>query len=890
MKKTIRKIYLCFIITILFTTGIALGNDTNLENKEYTEIYKKWLELSDEQKENVIEPSKYNFYSKDTKEEIQLANQKMNLKSLVKMAKSSTYATSPKFSLKTLIDNNLEIKDQKSTNFCWAFASISSLETNLALKNYNDNKDDKIYDYSERHMVYSMTQSFKDGQVNTNGWKQKAKDGGTTTMSMAYLTNGSGAINEEDMKFVDNQEEIDINDIKNKQVQTTVKDIRNFNSIYITKNDGAIDANKNKIKDSEIENLKEQIKEHISTSGSVKASIYMPNFDNNVHINLKSGAIYNLIDSYEDIKKEMTKKDGVYVNHAVSIIGWDDNYSKDNFSTKPKNNGAWIIRNSYGKTIEMPMEQLRKNNPGLEDEEIVSAFSASMNCNCTLSEDGQILNVSVGDNGIFYVSYEDAYIYSDLLGIENAEDKKDYDNLYQYDNLGGGEVGYIKGNDVKDIFLANVFTRTKTDTEYLTSIGFQSLVEGTYEVYINPDGTDKSLSNLQKAELTTGEEISLTAGYHTINFKKAYKLKENNFVVAIKMKHKDGGISYFTYEAKEENPDIVLSKAKESFVVREEQAQKDSQWLDIGDSSSSSYLGNLCIKGITVNQYSGSIANEEEKEDSKTDNNNSNYDKAKAELQEIKLEGNNQGSSVNIKIKVTGIEVKNSSEKYQHYFYLSSNSKENNIQEDKWIPAGKFEKQDDGTYINTGTRYNPAGFGKDRKHIITRTIDDLRGFDIDGKCWWNNNRQYDKAGFRQDGTYKDTGELYHEGYNAFGLDENGKNRQGKIPNEIIFTREYILNGVTKGKAKEILNKYGVKNRSSLNLSLYKASEMCPQIKTLLCEQITKYQMMIKQREEKIKQLENEKTENKDLLEKLKKENAILRNRINLMNPMQDLDK
>ena len=128
-------------------------------------------------------------------------------------------------------------------------------------------------------------------KVNTNGWKQKAKDGGTTTMSMAYLTNGSGAINEEDMKFVDNQEEIDINDIKNKQVQTTVKDIRNFNSIYITKNDGAIDANKNKIKDSEIENLKEQIKEHISTSGSVKASIYMTNFDNNVHINLKSRAI-----------------------------------------------------------------------------------------------------------------------------------------------------------------------------------------------------------------------------------------------------------------------------------------------------------------------------------------------------------------------------------------------------------------------------------------------------------------------------------------------------------------------------------------------------------------------------------------------------------------------
>ena len=32
---------------------------------------------------------------------------------------------------------------------------------------------------------------------------------------------------------------------------------------------------------------------------------------------------------------------------------------------------------------------------------------------------------------------------------------------------------------------------------------------------------------------------------------------------------------------------------------------------------------------------------------------------------------------------------------------MSSNSRENNIQEDKWIPAGKFEKQDDGTYALT---------------------------------------------------------------------------------------------------------------------------------------------------------------------------------------------
>lgn len=244
---------------------------------------------------------------------------------------------------------------------------------------------------------------------------------------------------------------------------------------------------------------------------------------------------------------------------------------------------------------------------------------------------------------------------------------------------------------------------------------------------------------------------------------------------------------------------------------------------------------------------------------------------------------------------------------YKKLGILPLNLNENGIDIDTNLPRTDFEfisvdingfdrkgyyckKQENGTYVNTGLKYNLAGFRKDRKHVITKTIEDIRGFDIYGKCWLNNNRQYDKAGFKQDGTHKDTGELYYEGYNAFGLDENGKNRQGRTPKEIIFTRDYILNGVTKGKAKEILNKYGVKNRSSLNLTLYTATEMCPQIKNLLCEQISKYQMMIKQREKRLKQLESQKTEDKVQIEKLKKENEILRNRIGLMSPMQDFDK
>ena len=34
------------------------------------------------------------------------------------------------------------------------------------------------------------------------------------------------------------------------------------------------------------------------------------------------------------------------VNHAVTIVGWDDNYKKENFidGPKPSRNGAWIVK------------------------------------------------------------------------------------------------------------------------------------------------------------------------------------------------------------------------------------------------------------------------------------------------------------------------------------------------------------------------------------------------------------------------------------------------------------------------------------------------------------------------------------------------------------------
>ena len=37
------------------------------------------------------------------------------------------------------------------------------------------------------------------------------------------------------------------------------------------------------------------------------------------------------------------------VNHSVTVIGWDDNYSRDNFgSVKPESDGAWLVKSVWG--------------------------------------------------------------------------------------------------------------------------------------------------------------------------------------------------------------------------------------------------------------------------------------------------------------------------------------------------------------------------------------------------------------------------------------------------------------------------------------------------------------------------------------------------------------
>ena len=130
MKKLKRNfvaiIVLFFMLILLIDQKVFASSIENLVEKvEYTDDFKRWLELSDEEKEKVMQPRMYDVLVTNT-----------TSKNLIYNARMLGSSLDSKYSLKDIIPSNLFIKNQQNTNSCWAFAAISSLETNIAMYNY----------------------------------------------------------------------------------------------------------------------------------------------------------------------------------------------------------------------------------------------------------------------------------------------------------------------------------------------------------------------------------------------------------------------------------------------------------------------------------------------------------------------------------------------------------------------------------------------------------------------------------------------------------------------------------------------------------------------------------------------------------------------------------
>ena len=400
LKGLIKKI--SFVILLFFLGVITFISVSALEKEEVSlrmctlnESYLEWEKLSDLEKAKVMAPPM-----------CKTSADQVNVNDVSKSLFKAGVDTLPEVYDSTKKGYNISVKDQVGTNSCWAFSSISSLE-------YYAKKELSLgLKLSPRHLVYSSVRNFLNGEVNDFGYNNHQSYGGNFFMSSNYFVNTLGPVLESDMPFENNQNDIEIAKIKNKTVQLDVNDIiLNYDDNINSK------CSTNEIK---------EIKEYVYNYGSVAISTHMT--ENPVYYNNKTGAFfYNGADE---------------TNHAVLIVGWDDNYSKDNFSSynRPMNNGAWIVQNSYG--------------------------------------------TSFGDNGYYYISYEDVHVCNFYMVIKSA-DQEFEDNAYIYDKLGfNAFYGLSSQDEAKtDAYAMNVFTKNSGSIEVLKELTFASSGVGEYKIY-----------------------------------------------------------------------------------------------------------------------------------------------------------------------------------------------------------------------------------------------------------------------------------------------------------------------------------------------------------------------------------------------------------------------
>lgn len=449
MKKVkyVGKIYNLFIVSIIATMLVSIIITVLSSITVSTEATSMLTSIKANNEEN--------FYSTEMKDGAVGAPNYASVSNLNNQNASlvgANYVSSnmSSFSLADYIPLNTQIKNQGATSNCWTFASLSALQTGLALNDYLNDRPAYNYDFAERHLALSSVET----SSNPSGYNRNITDGATYWMAMNYFSRAAGPVLENECQFsTDNTTVPNASNTYNLNKAATVTEMKLFPS---PGSDGY--------------NLSDQInnmKTHIRQKGALCATMYFPLSFPDTTYNTSTGASYVNSSSYD-------------VNHMVSIIGWDDNYSKDNFnsSSKPSRNGAWLIRNSHG------------THP-------------------------------YTDNGFLHISYEDALIYNSVFGIDYADLANNYTKTISYAEKGMNSTVLVNGSTYT---LYNVFDRNKNNNinEMIESISMYLLDDSNISIAI-AEGDLNTNRNLTFIPQTISDGTNVAPGFRTFRLSTPYK-------------------------------------------------------------------------------------------------------------------------------------------------------------------------------------------------------------------------------------------------------------------------------------------------------------------------------------------------------------------------------
>lgn len=324
-------------------------------------------------------------------------------------------------------DKLTNVRDQDPYGTCWAFATMGALESYL--------------------MPAQAANFSEDNLVNYSGYTpaDKYMHGGNYTMALAYLLRQAGPKYEQADLYGTPQY------TRNARTQKWVREAL----LLPPKGDPEWD---------------ELIKTAIMEIGAVGTMMY---WDEEA-------------DRYDPAYASYYYDGEPTVDHAVCLVGWDDDFPRTSFlaGNQPPGDGAWLIRNSWG--------------------------------------------ASFGDGGYFWISYYDTAvgIANNLVFTRVATPKRGY-RLYGHDRLGyTGEMGFA-GNVASDVaWMASKYRAKRS--ERLTSASFYLPSGGRATVYIG-----RSRSTLRKVAVA-GFDLP---GYYTVVLKKTLRLRKGQrFYVAVRVK------------------------------------------------------------------------------------------------------------------------------------------------------------------------------------------------------------------------------------------------------------------------------------------------------------------------------------------------------------------
>lgn len=299
------------------------------------------------------------------------------------------------------------VKDQGGAGTCWAFATYGSLESYF--------KPGAAWDFSERNLA------------EHHGFDLGLDDGGHLWMSAAYLARWAGPLGEADDPYV--YYSPDRAAAPKKHVQNIL-----FMPTRRSSTDNAA------------------IKSAVMAYGAVSVSMaWAPaSWNAATHSYYYSGATW-------------------VGGHAVCVVGWDDGYPKTKFKKRPPGNGAFIVRNSWGKGF--------------------------------------------GDKGYFYVSYYDRqFARENANAVVKGESPRNYRANYGYDELGwAANIGAV---DSTTCWMANVFKAAATG--FVKAAGFYTAAaSNAYDISI--------YTNVSAGDPTSGKKYALSKkgtikgmGYFTV--------------------------------------------------------------------------------------------------------------------------------------------------------------------------------------------------------------------------------------------------------------------------------------------------------------------------------------------------------------------------------------